>query len=80
MSDNFVVRYRDAFSRKECTDLVQYIDYLDNNHLLFYDRGGLHQVAHKTIHVNNGFTLDVTDSSRISQKIILNLKFCIDEY
>jgi len=80
MSDNFVVRYRGAFSRKECADLVQYIDYLDNNNLLFYDTEKLHQVDNKTINVNNGFNLDVTAASRISQQILPNMKICIDEY
>ena len=80
MSDNFVVRYRGAFSRKECADLVQYIDYLDNNNLLFYDTEKLHQVDNKTINVNNGFNLDVTAASRISQQILPNMKVCIDEY
>ena len=80
MSDNFVVRYRGAFSRKECADLVEYIDYLDNNNLLFYDTEKLHQVDNKTINVNNGFNLDVTAASRISQQILPNMKVCIDEY
>ena len=80
MSDNFVVRYRGAFSRKECADLVEYIDYLDNNNLLFYDTERLHQVDNKTINVNNGFNLDVTAASRISQQILPNMKVCIDEY
>jgi len=80
MSDNFVVRYRGAFSRKECADLVEYIDYLDNNNLLFYDTEKLHQVDNKTINVNNGFNLDVTAASRISQQILPNMKICIDEY
>ena len=47
---------------------------------MFYDRGGLHQVDNKTINVNNGFNLDVTAASRISQNILPNLKVCIDEY
>ncbi|BCU99273.1 MAG: hypothetical protein CM15mV26_1170 [uncultured marine virus] len=80
MPDNFVVRYRGAFSRKECADLVEYIDYLDNNNLLFYDTEKLHQVDNKTINVNNGFNLDVTAASRISQQILPNMKVCIDEY
>tara|TARA_X000001382_G_scaffold112029_1_gene89084 strand:+ start:120 stop:701 length:582 start_codon:yes stop_codon:yes gene_type:complete len=80
MSDNFVVRYRGAFSRKECADLVKYIDYLDNNNLLFYDKERLHFVDNKTINVNNGFNLDVTAASRISQQILPNMKVCIEEY
>ena len=80
MSDNFVVRYRGAFSRKECADLVKYIDYLDNNNLLFYDRESLHSVDNKTVNINNCFNLEVTAASRISQQILPNMKVCIDEY
>ena len=80
MSDNFVVRYRGAFSRKECADLVEYIDYLDNSNMLFYDRECLHQVDNKSINVNNDFNLDVTAASKISQQVLPNLRVCIDEY
>ena len=48
--------------------------------MLFYDTEKLHQVDNKTINVNNGFNLDVTAASRISQNILPNLKVCIDEY
>ena len=37
MNDNFIVRYKGAFSREDCKKIIGYVEYLEENNLLYYD-------------------------------------------
>ena len=80
MNDNFIIRYKGAFSQQDCNEIINYIEYLEENNLLYYDEESLHRQDHKTVSINNGFDLDIPASSRISRLILPKYKPCIDDY
>ena len=80
MNDNFIVRYKGAFSKEDCKQIIDYIDYLDENNLLFYDQKKLHRVDNKTIGVNNNLYLDLPSTARVSGLILPKYQPCIDDY
>ena len=80
MNDNFIVRYKGAFSQQDCNEIINYIEYLEENNLLYYDKESLHRQDNKTVGINNGFGLDIPTTSRISRLILPKYKPCIDDY
>jgi len=80
MNDNFIIRYKGAFSQQDCDEIINYVEYLDENQLLYYDKKSLHEQDNKTISINNGFDLDLPTTSRISRIILPKYKSCIDDY
>ena len=86
MTDNnritdFIIRYEKVFSRDECRDVIERIDFLDENAMLFpqptNNRIFQDQDA-ANIFVDDGITL--TTSSIISNKIFPKIQPCIDDY
>ena len=80
MNDNFIIRYKGAFSQQDCDEIINYIEYLEENNLLYYDKESLHRQDNKTVSINNGFDLDIPTTSRISRIILPKYKPCIDDY
>ncbi len=80
MNDNFIIRYKGAFSQRDCDEIINYVEYLDENKLLYYDKQSLHRQDNKTVSINNGFELDIPTTSRISRIILPKYKPCIDDY
>jgi len=80
MNDNFIIRYKGAFSKQDCDEIINYIEYLEENNLLYYDKESLHRQDNKTVSINNGFDLDIPTTSRISRIILPKYKPCIDDY
>jgi len=80
MNDNFIIRYKGAFSQQDCNEIINYIEYLEENNLLYYDKESLHRQDNKTVGINNGFGLDIPTTSRISRLILPKYKPCIDDY
>ena len=80
MNDNFIIRYKGAFSQQDCDEIINYIEYLEENNLLYYDKESLHRQDNKTVGINNGFGLDIPTTSRISRIILPKYKPCIDDY
>ena len=80
MNDNFIIRYKGAFSQQDCNEIINYIEYLEENNLLYYDKESLHRQDNKTVSINNGFGLDIPTTSRISRIILPKYKPCIDDY
>ena len=80
MNDNFIIRYKGAFTQQDCNEIINYIEYLDENKLLYYDKQSLHRQDNKTVSINNGFDLDIPATSRISRIILPKYKPCIDDY
>ena len=80
MNDNFIIRYKGAFSQQDCDEIINYVEYLDENQLLYYDKKSLHRQDNKTVSINNGFDLDIPTTSRISRIILPKYKPCIDDY
>ena len=52
MNDNFIIRYKGAFSQQDCNEIINYIEYLEENNLLYYDEESLHRQDNKTISIN----------------------------
>ena len=80
MNDYFIIRYKGAFTQQDCNEIINYIEYLDENKLLYYDKQSLHRQDNKTVSINNGFDLDIPATSRISRIILPKYKPCIDDY
>ena len=79
MNDNFVIRYKGAFSQEDCNTIIKHIENFEDNNLLFYDKKYRHREDHKTISINNT-ELDLPASALISRLILPNFKPCVDDY
>ena len=79
MNDNFIIRYKGAFSREDCDTIIKHINNFENNNLLVYDKKYRHREDHKTISVNNT-EVDLPASALISRLILPNFKPCVDDY
>ena len=86
MTDNnritdFIIRYEEVFSRDECRNLIEKIDFLDENAMLFpphlEDRIYVDQDA-SNIFVDDGITLP--EASIISKQILPKIQPCVDNY
>ena len=86
MTDNnritdFIIRYEKIFTRDECRNLIEKIDFLDENAMLFpphlEDRIYVDQDA-SNIFVDDGITLP--EASIISKQILPKIQPCVDNY
>ena len=77
---DFIIRYRGAFSKEDCREIIENIEYFENNKLLFHDKSKLHKEDHKSICLDNTFDVDLPATQKVSQLILPNFKPCIDEY
>ena len=75
---DLIRRYRGAFSKEECKEIINYIEFFENNHILAYDRDSLHKEDHKTVNVTHDYNF--VASSKLSTMIFPGFKPCLEEY
>tara|TARA_X000000368_G_scaffold414833_1_gene405409 strand:- start:604 stop:1179 length:576 start_codon:yes stop_codon:yes gene_type:complete len=79
-NSDFIIRYKGAFSRQDCNEIIENIEYFENNHLLYHDKSKLHREDHKSICLDNSFDVDLISTAKVSQLILPKYQPCIDEY
>ena len=77
MITDFITRYEGVFSPQECDDIINEINYFDENHYLYGNEGINHRIDHKTINLSS---YSIPGTSPISSLIIPKFKPCVDEY
>ena len=75
---DLIRRYSGAFSKEDCTRIIQGIHFFEKNHLLYYDKNKLAREDHKTVNITHEY--DFSASSRLAEDIFPKLKPCVDEY
>jgi hypothetical protein len=75
---DLIRRYRGAFSKKECKEIIDYINFFEDNHILSYDKSNLHKEDHKTVNVTHDY--DFVGSSKLSSMVFPGFKPCLEEY
>jgi len=79
-NSDFIVRYKGAFSKEECENIIANIHHFENNNLLYHNKESLHKEDHKVICVDNSHQVDLPYANKITQLIIPKFKPCIDDY
>ena len=81
MTTNFISRYEKAFTRQECRDIIDEIEFFDSNALLF-DQNVKESYLQDQKAINPGVDLciNLTTSARVTKKIFPKIKPCIDKY
>ena len=81
MTTNFISRYEKAFTRQECRDIIDEIEFFDSNALLF-DQNAKESYLQDQKAINPGVDLciNLTTSARVTKKIFPKIKPCIDKY
>ena len=78
---DFIIRYKKAFTREECRQIIEHIDFLDENSLLFpqelSNRPFQDQDAVNVLS-DEGITLPTAAS--VTNKIFPKIQPCIDKY
>ena len=77
---DLIRRYRGAFSKDECENIIKSIEFFENNNFLAYDRQALDKEDHKTINLSWDYDVDFSASTRIASEILPKFKPCVDEY
>ena len=80
LESDLIRRYKGAFSKEECEEIIKHINFFENNSTLFYDKSGLHLEDNLTLNATWDYDVDLTATSRIAQSIIPKISPCIDEY
>ena len=75
---DLIRRYSGAFSKEDCTRIIEGIHFFEKNHLLYYDKEKLAREDHKTVNITHEY--DFSASSRLAEDIFPKLKPCVDEY
>jgi len=75
---DLIRRYRGAFSKEECKEIINYIEFFEDNHILTYNRSSLHKQDHKAINVTHDY--DFGASTKLSTMIFPGFKPCLEEY
>ena len=75
---DLIRRYSGAFSKEDCTRIIEGIHFFEKNHLLYYDKNKLAREDHKTVNITHEY--DFSSSSRLAEDIFPKLKPCVDEY
>ena len=75
---DLIRRYSGAFSKENCTRIIEGIKFFESNHLLVYDKQKLTREDHKTINISHDY--DFSASSRLAEEIFPKVKPCVDEY
>ena len=80
MLTDFIHRYVGVFSKEECAEIIQHINFFEDNHILFQDKSSRHIEDQKSINVNHVYDLDMPTFSKIASCILPKFKPCVDEY
>ena len=78
---DFIIRYKNIFSRNECREIIELIDFFSENSLLFpqklKNRPFQDQDA-SNVMVDNGMTLPTVH--KVTSKVYPKIQPCIDKY
>ena len=77
---DLIRRYRGAFTKEQCKDIISHINYFEEHSLMFYDKKSLHNTDHITVNVAHDWDMDETASSKMSNLVLPHFKPCVDEY
>ena len=81
MTTNFISRYEKAFTRQECRDIIEEIEFFDSNSLLFDQNAEQPYLQdQKAINPTVDLCIDLTTAARVTKKIFPKIKPCVDEY
>ena len=64
---DLIRRYSGAFSKEDCTRIIEGIHFFEKNHLLYYDKEKLAREDHKTVNITHEY--DFSASSRLAEQI-----------
>ena len=78
---DFIIRYEKIFTREECRQLIEKIDFYDDNALLYPqpDNNKIFQ-DQDAVNVFSDSSLTIPESSFICQKIFQKINPCVDDY
>ena len=78
---NFISRYEKAFTRQECRDIIEEIEFFDSNALLFdQNKKESYLQDQKAINPTVDLCIDLTTAMRITKKILPKIKPCVEKY
>ena len=80
MSTDFIIRYENVFDIDECQNIIEQINYLENNSILFDANASLHEQDFRSINLATDYNLDLPTSSRISDLILPKFGPCVGNY
>ena len=75
---DLIRRYRGAFSRDECKEIIEYINFFEDNQILEYDKSALELEDHKVVNVTHDY--DLGASSKLATMLFPGFKPCVTEY
>ena len=78
---DFIIRYKKAFTREECREIIEHIDFLGDNSLLFpqeLDNRPFQDQDAVNLLSDDGITLPM--AATITNKIFPKIQPCIDKY
>ena len=75
---DLIRRYRGAFSKDECKEIIDYINFFEDNHILEYDKSALEIEDHKIVNVTQDY--DLGGSSKLAEMLFPGFKPCLTEY
>ena len=75
---DLIRRYRGAFSRDECKEIIEYINFFEDNQILEYDKSALELEDHKVVNVTHDY--DLGASSKLATILFPGFKPCVTEY
>ena len=75
---DLIRRYRGAFSTDECKEIIDYINFFEDNQILEYDKSALELEDHKIVNVT--YDYDLGASSKLATMLFPGFKPCVTEY
>ena len=75
---DLIRRYRGAFSKDECKEIIDYINFFEDNQILEYDKSALELEDHKIVNVTHDY--DLGASSKLATMLFPGFKPCVTEY
>ena len=75
---DLIRRYRGAFSADECKEIIDYINFFEDNQILEYDKSALELEDHKVVNVTHDY--DLGASSKLATMLFPGFKPCVTEY
>ena len=75
---DLIRRYRGVFSIDECKEIINYINFFEDNQILEYDRSALELEDHKIVNVTHDY--DLGASSKLATMLFPGFKPCVTEY
>jgi hypothetical protein len=82
MLTDFIHRYEGVFSKEDCSEIIDYIHFLENDGCMFYDKSRLHLEDHITKNISNTpkYELDLNSSHRIVESVLPKITPCVNDY